>query len=94
MNSEQYKQLSIREFTKAADQYETDHAGLYEMCRKDYPDILKELEKEPFENLLDCGCGTGPTISLLHEVYPERHYNSFSIMRKIELTKRERYAIL
>ena len=69
MNSEQYKQLSIREFTKAADRYETDHAGIYEMCRKDYPDILEELEKEPFENLLDCGCGTGP-VSYTHLTLP------------------------
>ena len=24
-----------------------------EMCKKDYPDILEELEKEPFRDLLD-----------------------------------------
>lgn len=90
MNSEQYKQLSIREFTKVADQYETDHAGIYEMCRKDYPDILEELEKEPFENLLDCGCGTGPMISLLNEVYPERHYTGIDLTPKmIEVAQRK-----
>ena len=40
--------MSIKEFTKAAGRYESSHAGIYEMCKKDYPDILEELEKEPF----------------------------------------------
>ena len=55
MTNEEYKQLSIKEFTEAAKRYEGDHAGLYEMCKKDYPDILEELEKEPFIDLLDAG---------------------------------------
>lgn len=57
MTSEEYKQLSIKEFTKAAGIYEGKRAGIYEMCKKDYPDILAELEKEPFTDLLDAGCG-------------------------------------
>ena len=48
MKNEEYKKLSIKEFTKAAGRYESSHAGIYEMCKKDYPDILEELEKEPF----------------------------------------------
>ena len=44
------------------------------MCKKDYPDILEELEKEPFIDLLDAGCGPAPMISLLSEKYPDRHY--------------------
>ena len=51
MKNEEYKKLSISEFTKAAGRYESNHAGIYEMCKKDYPDILAELEKEPFKNL-------------------------------------------
>ena len=31
MTNEEYKQLSLKEFTKAAKNYESDHAGLYEM---------------------------------------------------------------
>ena len=58
---QQYKDLTVKEFTKAAQVYETDHAGIYEMCREDYPYIEKELLKEDFKNLLDCGCGTGAT---------------------------------
>ena len=46
MKNEEYKKLSIKEFTKAAGRYESNHAGIYEMCKKDYPDILEELEKE------------------------------------------------
>ena len=30
--------MSIKEFTKAAGRYESSHAGIYEMCKKDYPD--------------------------------------------------------
>ena len=43
---QQYKDLTVKEFTKAAQVYETDHAGIYEMCREDYPYIEKELLKE------------------------------------------------
>ena len=71
MKNEEYKKLSIKEFTKAAGRYESNHAGIYEMCKKDYPDILEELEKEPFRDLLDAGCGPAPMISLLAEKYPE-----------------------
>ena len=39
MNSNQYKELSVREFTKAASIYESDHAGVYNICKKDYPDL-------------------------------------------------------
>ena len=67
MKNEEYKKLSISEFTKAAGRYESNHAGIYEMCKKDYPDILEELEKELFNDLLDAGCGPAPMISLLSE---------------------------
>lgn len=64
---ERYKQLSIEEFSQAAERYEGDHAGIYEMCKKDYPDILAEIEKETFTDLLDAGCGPAPMISLLQK---------------------------
>ena len=60
MKNEEYKKLSIAEFTKVSGRYESNHAGIYEMCKKDYPDILAELEKEPFRELLDAGCGPDP----------------------------------
>ena len=72
--ADEYKQLSIREFTKAAKVYESGHAGIYEMCKDDYPQMLAELEREPFADVLDVGCGTGAVIELLHEKYPDAHY--------------------
>ena len=79
MTNEEYKKLSVNEFTKAAGRYESNHAGIYEMCKKDYPDILEELETEPFSNLLDAGCGPAPMISLLAEKYPKRHYTGLDL---------------
>ena len=46
MTPEKYKQLSIKEFTEAAKIYDSNHAGIYEMCKDDYPPILAELEKD------------------------------------------------
>ena len=79
MTPEQYKQLSIREFTKAAKVYETDHAGIYEICKDDYPPMLAKLERDPFDNVLDVGCGTGPVIELLARKYPEKHFVGLDI---------------
>lgn len=90
MTSKEYKSLSVKEFTKAAEIYESDNAGVYNMCKKDYPDVLAELEKEPFTDLLDCGCGTGPMISLLYEKYPEKNYTGIDLTPKmIEVAKRK-----
>lgn len=44
MTNEEYKKLSVKEFTQVAERYESDHAGIYEMCKKDYPEILEELD--------------------------------------------------
>lgn len=90
MKNEEYKKLSISEFTKAAGRYESNHAGIYEMCKKDYPEILEELEKEPFNDLLDAGCGPAPMISLLSEKYPDRHYTGLDLTpAMIEQAKRK-----
>ena len=78
-----YKKLSIREFTKAAKVYESNQAGIYRMCRKDYPDVLAELEKEPFNDLLDCGCGTAPMLTLLCKKYPKKHYTGIDLTPKM-----------
>ncbi len=78
-SDKEYKELTIREFSKAADIYETDQAGIYEICKEDYPYISSELKKEDFNDLLDCGCGTGPMISLLYEKDPSKHYTGLDI---------------
>ena len=79
MTPDQYKQLSIREFTKAAKIYETNHAGIYEICKDDYPPMLAELERDSFDSVLDVGCGTGPVIELLSKKYPEKHFVGLDI---------------
>lgn len=81
--AEQYKKLTIREFTKAAEVYETDHAGIYEMCKDDYPYIEKELSHINYQDLLDCGCGTGPMISLLYEKDKSKHYVGLDLTPKM-----------
>ena len=83
MTDKEYKNMSVKEFTKAAEIYESDRAGVYKMCKKDYPDVLAELEKEPFDDLLDCGCGTAPMLTLLHEKYPEKHLTGIDITPKM-----------
>ena len=83
MTSEAYKALSVREFTKAAEVYDGDNAGIYEMCRDDYPPIREELQKQEFETLLDVGCGTGAMIALLAAELPGRHYTGLDLTPKM-----------
>lgn len=45
MTEKEYKDLSVKEFTKAAEDYETDKAGIYEMCKADYPTYSSSLKK-------------------------------------------------
>ncbi|MBR5952673.1 MAG: methyltransferase domain-containing protein [Pseudobutyrivibrio sp.] len=86
--TQEYKDLTIKEFTKAADIYESGDAGIYEICKEDYPYIASELEKEEYEDLLDCGCGTGPMISLLYEKDSSKKYTGLDITpRMIEVAK-------
>ncbi len=79
----EYKEMTVKEFSKAADVYESDRAGIYEICKEDYPYIASELEKEDYHDLLDCGCGTGPMISLLYEKDPGKHYTGLDITPKM-----------
>ena len=79
----EYKELSVREFTKAAEVYDGGHAGIYEICKDDYPPILAELRKDGFEDLLDVGCGTGPMIELLASEFPNRRYTGLDLTPRI-----------
>ena len=82
-SDDEYKELSIKEFTKAAKIYDSGHAGIYEMCKDDYPPILDELKKDSFEDLLDVGCGTGPMIELLASEFPGRRYTGLDLTPKM-----------
>ena len=87
-SAEQLKQLSIKEFTKAAQVYESDHAGIYEICKDDYPQMLEELQSESFEDVLDVGCGTGAVLELLHGEYPEKRLTGLDLTpRMIEVAR-------
>ena len=48
MTSEEYKKLSLKEFDQAATKFDDNDPSVYNMCRKDYPDILAEVMREPF----------------------------------------------
>lgn len=74
-----YKDLSVKEFTKAAEIYDSGHAGVYEMCKDDYPPVLAELQRYPFRELLDVGCGTGPMIELLLQQFPDSRYTGLDL---------------
>lgn len=93
MTEQKYKELSIKEFTKAAEVYDSGHAGLYEMCKDDYPPVLEELKKYPFQELLDVGCGTGPMIELLLKEFPDRSYTGIDLTpRMIEVAQEKQRA--
>jgi len=79
LNNKEYKELSIKEFTKAASKYGTDQAGIYKMCANDYEPILEELKKESFETLLDAGCGNGPMVSLLVKEFPNVKFTGLDL---------------
>jgi len=79
LTDKEYKELSIKEFTKAAANYESDHAGIYNLCKDDYPFILEEIKKEDFETLLDAGCGTAPMLSLLTEEYHDKKFTGLDL---------------
>ena len=53
MKNEEYKKLSIAEFTKAAGRYESNQAGVYEMCKKDYQVLRNGLDKDENEILFN-----------------------------------------
>lgn len=90
-STEKFKDLSKKEFTKAAEKYEWDNAGVYKICRADYPDILSEIKKEEFHDLLDVWCGTGPILSLLTKEFPNKHYVGLDITPKmIEVAKKKK----
>lgn len=91
MNEKQYKKLSVKEFDATAEQFDGDNLSIYNMCRKDYPDILEELEKEPFQDMLNAGCGTGAVIALLKQMYPQKNYTGIDLSGKmVEVAKKKK----
>lgn len=90
MTNTDYKNYSLREFNKAAERFDDNKPSVYNLCRKDYPDILSELETEDWCDLLDAGCGTGAVISLLNRKYPNKNYTGIDLSPKmIDVAKRK-----
>lgn len=82
-SAKELKSMTLKEFEKAAEQFDNDDPSVYNLCRKDYPDILAELEKEEFTDVLDAGCGTGAVIALLAKKYPGKHYTGIDLSPKM-----------
>ena len=81
LHRDDYKKYSRWQFDYIAEEY--DRQGTYEMVKEDYPEILEELREEPFESLLDCGCGTGAILALLREEYPDQKMTGIDLSEKM-----------
>lgn len=91
MTSEQYKKLSLKEFDKAAEKFDDNDPSVYNMCRKDYPDVLEEVRKEPFSDLLDAGCSTGAMLGMFKKDCPDKNYTGIDLSEKmIEAAKKKK----
>ena len=77
------KKLTIKEFDKAAEHFEDNTPSVYNLCKKDYPDILREINKENWHSVLDAGCGTAAVIELLSRKYPDKEYTGIDISEKM-----------
>lgn len=87
---EAYKQLTRNEFDRAAEKFDDTDPSVYNMCRKEYPDILEEVQRENFQDLLDAGCGTGAMLSMLCRDAPGKSYTGLDLSAKmIEVAQRK-----
>lgn len=87
-SAEKLKAVSLQEFNAAAASFDGEDPSVYRMCRRDYPELVEELEREPFLDLLDAGCGTGAVLALLARKNPNRHYTGLDLSpRMIELAQ-------
>ncbi len=85
-----YKELTLLEFDKAAEKFDDSDTSVYNLCRKDYPDVLNELKKEDFSDLLDAGCGTGAMLYLFSQDIPGKNYVGLDLSEKmIAVAKRK-----
>lgn len=90
MNSVEYKALSLKEFDMAAAKFDDNDPSVYNMCRKDYPDVLAEVRTEEFKDLLDAGCGTGAMLHLFSQDMSDKNYTGIDLSEKmIEVARRK-----
>ncbi|MCM1225779.1 MAG: methyltransferase domain-containing protein, partial [Lachnospiraceae bacterium] len=67
----------------AAAKFDDNDPSVYNMCRKDYPDVVAEVVKEPFLDLLDAGCGTGAMLGMFRKDYPDKNYTGIDLSEKM-----------
>lgn len=91
MKSEEYKKLSLREFDKAAAKFDDNDPSVYNMCRKDYPDVYAEAISEPFADLLDAGCGTGAMLGMFKKDCPNKNYTGIDMSEKMIETAKKKH---
>lgn len=92
MTSGEYKKLSLREFDEAAAKFDDSDPSVYNMCRKDYPDVLAEVISEPFSDLLDAGCGTGAMLGMFKRDHPDKNYTGIDLSEKmIEVAEKKHF---
>ncbi|MCM1542423.1 MAG: methyltransferase domain-containing protein, partial [Blautia sp.] len=63
--------------------FDDNDPSVYNMCRKDYPDVVAEVAKEPFLDLLDAGCGTGAMLGMFRKDYPDKNYTGVDLSEKM-----------
>lgn len=91
MTSEEYKKLSVKEFDRAAGKFDDSDPSVYNMCRRDYPDVVAEVVKEPFSDLLDAGCGTGAMLAMFKRDHPGKNYTGVDLSEKMIETARSKH---
>ena len=60
------KEMSIREFSERASDY--DSPDKYQSVKDDYANVASFVNKEKFNTLVDCGCGTGNFVNILSDM--------------------------
>ncbi len=91
MTNEEYKKLSLREFDKAAEKFDDNDPSVYNMCRRDYPDVAAEAVREAFSDLLDAGCGTGAMLAMLKKDFPGKNYVGIDLSEKMIETAKQKH---
>ena len=91
MTSEEYKKLSLKEFDQAAAKFDDNDPSVYNMCRKDYPDVLAEVVSEPFSDMLDAGCGTGAMLGMFKRDQPDKNYTGVDLSEKMIETAKNKH---
>ena len=91
MTEKEYKKLTLDEFESAAEKFDDNDPSVYNMCRKDYPEVLEEVRKEDFTDVLDAGCGTGAMIGLFCQDIKGKNYTGIDLSNKmIKVANRRR----